>query len=331
MRHLTLKILVGCFMLMASQTTLALTCEVDISSINFGNVLPATGSRSDAQATANYRCRVNAFENVSRIRLCVNLGPGLAAPYNDFRSMALTGAGGDLMRYDIYSNANRRRVWGSNYHNINGAKPPDITIRVPFFTSLFGGNVSGSTPLYGRVFSDNNLSSGDYLSLFSADSVRIDYGTTRQLRNCNRPGTAQQTTTDFTVHARVPRVCKISATNMNFGTVLDLNSPVNATSTVQVQCIKGTDYNLLLNPGSGVGATVEQRRMTHSDGLLSVIYELYSDPARNNIWGQTVNVDTVPGTGSGNIQSYTVYGRLPVQPVPMTGNYRDTVVVTVRF
>ncbi len=37
------------------------------------------------------------------------------------------------------------------------------------------------------------------------------------------------------------------------------------------------------------------------------------------------------GSGTGNGQSLTVYGRVPVQTTPVAGTYTDTVVVTITY
>ncbi|WP_163312923.1 spore coat protein U domain-containing protein, partial [Klebsiella aerogenes] len=71
-------------------------------------------------------------------------------------------------------------------------------------------------------------------------------------------------------------------------------------------------YNIGLNAGTGTGATVASRKMTGTGGAL-VNYTLYSDNNRTTVWGQTIGTDTVSASGSGAAQSYTVYGRVPVQ------------------
>jgi spore coat protein U-like protein len=62
-----------------------------------------------------------------------------------------------------------------------------------------------------------------------------------------------------------------------------------------------------------------------------VNYSLYSDSARNNVWGTTIGSNTVAATGNGAAQSYTVFGRIPAQTTPAPGAYTDTVTVTVTY
>jgi spore coat protein U-like protein len=61
-------------------------------------------------------------------------------------------------------------------------------------------------------------------------------------------------------------------------------------------------------------------------------YELYRNAARSLRWGDTLNVDTVGGTGSGSAQQLTIYGRVPpVTGQPPAGTYNDLVQVTITY
>ena len=73
----------------------------------------------------------------------------------------------------------------------------------------------------------------------------------------------------------------------------------------------GTTYNVGLNAGTGIGATVAARKM--SSGASTLVYTLYSNSTRTTVWGNTVGTDTVSCAGTGIVQNYTVYGRAPAQ------------------
>jgi len=62
-----------------------------------------------------------------------------------------------------------------------------------------------------------------------------------------------------------------------------------------------------------------------------VQYELYSDSARSQRWGNTLDIDTVNNTGTGSSQSLTVYGRVPAPQSVPSGDYSDTVTVTITY
>jgi spore coat protein U-like protein len=69
--------------------------------------------------------------------------------------------------------------------------------------------------------------------------------------------------------------------------------------------------------------------MTH--GGNTVTYSLYTTNARTTVWGNTVNTDTVGGSGSGLGQNLTVFGRVPPQSTPPSATYSDTIIVTVTY
>lgn len=137
-------------------------------------------------------------------------------------------------------------------------------------------------------------------------------------------------TTTFTVQIILQASCIInSASTLNFGSTGVLSANVDATSTISVQCTNTTPYTISLNPGTGAGATVAARLMTF--GGNTVTYSLYRDVGRTLVWGQTISTDTTAGTGNGSAQTYTVYGRVPVQITPAPATYTDTITVTVTY
>lgn len=142
---------------------------------------------------------------------------------------------------------------------------------------------------------------------------------------------AATATSQFQVTLTVQAECKLtSATDLAFGTSGVIQSAITATSNVGVQCTNTTPYNIGLNAGTGTGATVAARKMTSGAGA-SIEYQLYRDTARTQLWGDTVNSNTIAGTGNGAVQTHAVYGRVPVQTTPAAGNYADTVQVIVTY
>lgn len=63
----------------------------------------------------------------------------------------------------------------------------------------------------------------------------------------------------------------------------------------------------------------------------TVAYQLYQDPARATVWGDTQATDTLGGVGAGTTQSIPVYGRVPAQTTPAPDVYQSTVTATVYF
>jgi spore coat protein U-like protein len=141
---------------------------------------------------------------------------------------------------------------------------------------------------------------------------------------------ATSTTNTFSVQLSVTASCVISsASTLNFGAAGVIATAINQTSTLQVQCTNLTPYNIGLNAGTSSGATVTTRKMT--SGANTISYALYSDVGMTSNWGQTIGTDTVSSTGTGAVQSFTVYGQVPAQPTPAPGVYSDTVTVTVTY
>lgn len=144
--------------------------------------------------------------------------------------------------------------------------------------------------------------------------------------------TADTATDTFQVTATVLGSCAVSATDLAFGDYTPTSgTPLDQTSTVTVTCTTGTTYDVGLNAGlNDDGNGVTGRRMVYaSTNFLG--YALYSDSSRTTNWGNTVDTDTIDGTGSGSAQQLTVYGRVPINQYVTVGNYADTITVTVTY
>ncbi len=130
------------------------------------------------------------------------------------------------------------------------------------------------------------------------------------------------------VTATVQATCNFTAANLDFGVYAGAQK--DTTSTVAVTCTNGTTFNVGLLPGAGVGATVANRVMTGTGGTANT-YALYMDSERSHPWGMTVGSDTVAGTGNGNAQAFTVYGRMRAGQFVTPGTYNDTITATVSY
>lgn len=142
---------------------------------------------------------------------------------------------------------------------------------------------------------------------------------------------AATATSTFTVDVTIVAQCLInSASNLSFGGSQGvLSANVDQTSTIVVQCTNTTPYDIGLDAGTGTGASVTTRKLTH--GGATINYSLYTNAPRSTVWGNTVSTDTVSATGNGAAQSYTVYGRIPPQTTPAPNAYTDTITITVTY
>lgn len=145
------------------------------------------------------------------------------------------------------------------------------------------------------------------------------------------PAMAATASGNMTVRITIQAQCVVqTASDLDFGTNGVIATNIDQTSTIGVQCTTGQTYNVGLSAGAGTGATTAVRVMT-GPASATVNYAIYRDSNRTQTWGVTIGTDTVSGTGNGNVQNLTVYGRVPTQTTPAPGVYTDTVAITVTY
>ncbi len=142
---------------------------------------------------------------------------------------------------------------------------------------------------------------------------------------------AQTASDSFAVTAEVIDACDITANDLDFGNYSSISgSALDASSTLDVTCTNGTLYAVELNEGTTSGGAFTERLMT--DGSDTLGYNLYTSSARTTVWGDGSGAtSTVIGTGSGVLQSLSVYGRVPASQNVPVGSYSDTVTATISF
>jgi spore coat protein U-like protein len=147
---------------------------------------------------------------------------------------------------------------------------------------------------------------------------------------------ANPATTTFTVTATVLKNCTVSAAALTFNYTPGAGAATNST-TVTVNCTKGTPFNTELTAGGTAGTTIAQRLL--SDGAGDVLqYNLYTTAGLSTPWGITIPTNTVAGNGGGMAAAaaviQTVFGQVPDvaanQAIP-PGTYTDTITVNVAY
>ncbi len=141
------------------------------------------------------------------------------------------------------------------------------------------------------------------------------------------PATYAQTqiTGSFVVSAHIDPGCTaITPAPLAF---LDFTgSAKNANSSISVTCTSGTLYKV----GLGAGNCSVANRCMKSGPTNSLSYNLYTDSAHTHIW-PALGDPTTPSWSAGT-HTFTVYGHIPaVSPLPPTGDYSDTIQVTVEY
>ena len=138
--------------------------------------------------------------------------------------------------------------------------------------------------------------------------------------------------TQFDVTITITSTCSIdapAATDVAFGSNVSTATNIRAAGQLNVNCTPGTDYQIALDEGANAaGAGITARAM--SDGTNLVPYQLYTDANRSDVWGNTLDNDTLSGTGNGQVQAIQVYGEVPSANFP-AGTYTDTVTATVTY
>lgn len=139
-----------------------------------------------------------------------------------------------------------------------------------------------------------------------------------------------QNSATFTVTATVLAGCTVAAgVPLAFG-IVSPGVAADSSTVVTATCTVGTPYSLSLDAGHGSGATVADRRMT--SGTDTLAYRLYRDAGRTQLWGDgTASTVLNSSTGTGLLQSFTVYGRVPASATATVGVYTDTITVLATY
>lgn len=137
--------------------------------------------------------------------------------------------------------------------------------------------------------------------------------------------------------------CTVSATSANFG---DYNAMANAhnrsgISTISVFCAstvpqgnETVNYTLIIN--GGLGGNIQQRSLSGGAGGLA--YNLYSDAALTQLWGDGAGGSTVvtgsmmltPGRPAASA-THTAYGVIPPGQNAASGPFSDILSVTLIY
>ncbi|MBZ9657091.1 Csu type fimbrial protein [Phyllobacterium lublinensis] len=304
---------IGLYLLPSS--AFAQTCNFTTTDMVFsGSLLTDTPLTSTATMTVNCSAITGLLWKVT---VCPNIGAGSGG--SDATSR-FTDSGGPLsIRYQLYQDSNYQIVWGSFYSQ--QGLPPEITV-VP---AAIGAGASVSRTIYGRATVFRTATPGTHTSSF-AGHTRFRYRAFDGF-SCN-VDRGTEAAVNFNVRFNLDKDCRITATDIDFGSRGLLNANFDQTGEIQVTCSSATPYSVALGPGnSSLGGA--ERQMTR--GHAGIRYALYSDPTRTQPWGNIKNINTVSGTGTAEAQRLTVYARVPPQSTPPPGLYSDKIVVSVTY
>lgn len=146
---------------------------------------------------------------------------------------------------------------------------------------------------------------------------------------------ALNATSTMAVGATMQGNCSVTTAPVNFGVYTSgQGTDATATGTVNVTCSNLTAYTIDIDSGLNYTATRRMKGAVNTTSFLS--YNLYWDPGYGTIAGSTSggtnSATPYPGTiGTGALQPYTIYAKLPFGQVGPSDTYNDTVNVTVTY
>lgn len=142
---------------------------------------------------------------------------------------------------------------------------------------------------------------------------------------CLASSAAVGQTANLEVMATVEASCRLRGATLNFG-IYRGEEPARAQATIGYNC--PADLAVRLSLSGGQQPQSGGRAMLRDRGGDLLVYDLYQNPARNQLWGEQGNALTVSPTVDGDA-SVEVYGQIGAGQVVPAGNYRDTVVITL--
>lgn len=129
--------------------------------------------------------------------------------------------------------------------------------------------------------------------------------------------------------AKVNSTCTIAVSPINFGTI-NSNSQNLQSTTLTATCTKGTAFNVGLS--TGISNNFSSRYMALNDNSDQLNYNIYFDNLYNNILGDgNENTTLINDIGTGNDQTFTLFGKIPTGQFVSPGTYSDLISVTLSY
>lgn len=313
--------LVSVILLGSPYDSTALTCSIsNVSTLNFGTIMPLTNNTATTSLTFNYSCTKGITDVLAGATLCLNIGASSISGQVISRQMSALGLGSPVS-YQIYQNASNSLVWGSQH--VSGSTPVMISISL----SQVLTPITGSVTLYGQLsVNQSSIIPGSYLDTYTTltASSTINLGAFSTPTTC---GAVIGPTFPFTVMATVDKQCIVSSNgDINLGSLKSSATNINGNSAISVTCTNTTPFTIGLSPSNNnlQGAGV-LKSTTSTD---QIPYQLSSNPS-GSVWGNDL-LNVITDTGTGIAKSYTVYVTVPSANFT-PGSYKDTVTVNVTY
>lgn len=142
---------------------------------------------------------------------------------------------------------------------------------------------------------------------------------------------ASATESRFEVSATVTPDCRITVTDLSFGTYDPLGQngsrELDAAAGVSMLCTREARAKIAID--SGRNASSGSRGL--AAGGQRVAYQIYRDADRTQVWGSGADAMQFVSSGIQSPQQFNVYARIPPGQEVASGHYSDTVTATVEF
>jgi spore coat protein U-like protein len=135
------------------------SCIIETRPLSFGTYDPLVPTDLDAVGQVIYNCTSGSSALASdKLKIRIDMDTGFSSMYSE---RGMTGPGFEMLRYNIYLDANRRKIWG------NGTNGTD---------NYIDNNAPSSTPVivpaYGRIWAMQDVPGGPYQDIVQ---VRITF------------------------------------------------------------------------------------------------------------------------------------------------------------
>lgn len=130
--------------------------------------------------------------------------------------------------------------------------------------------------------------------------------------------------------------CTVSTTSLAFGNYNPTaSSPTDTASMFTISCtLLASLVTFTVSMSAGSSGSYAARQM--SGGIIPLVYQIYTDAARTQIWGDGAGgtsapafVNLIPLTGGS--ASFPFYGRIPANQRVSPATYTDSIIITISY
>lgn len=280
--------------------------------------LGTANALGSSTASTNINVTCNNYNNNQPIsyKMCLTIDSITPAGDDPRQMINYNTYPASLLQYQLYYDAAQSR-------KIPSSKLKTQAQCQTFQLQANAGTQNNLIKLYGRVLPGQNVPAKFYetnsvmLKLYYASKYGLEAPSDSEV--LGQPNTA---TNNFVVNSNYENSCLIqSATDIDFGTVEQIKSPISGSGSIRLACPQGTKMQVSLN--EGLNAAGPQRRMRNMSGDY-IQYNLYRDANRSQAW---VNNNFYPV----DEQTIQIYANVMPQPIRSVGRYSDTVTITLTY